>query len=143
MNKKGYLIAILTVAATVAMAAPKTCKMGSGNGKMMCGGKGQMMGRCSCEGPMPAIMNLDLTQEQRIKMNELMMQWHKEKAEMMQDNGKPMMAAFHDGKFDREVFMTKYADMSDNMSAKKADQIEKMYDLLTPEQKKALETKSK
>ena len=123
------------MAATVAMAAPKMCNMGSG--------KGQMMGKCGCEGPIPAIMSLDLTKEQSAKIHELMMQWHKDKAVMMKSSGKPMMAAFHDGKFDHEIFLAKNAEMNNNMAAKKADTIEKMYNLLTPEQKQVLETKSK
>ncbi len=144
MNKKSFLITILAMTATVAMAAPKMCNMGSGNGKMMCSGKGQMMmGKCGCEGPMPAIMSLDLTQEQRTKMQELMMQWHKENAEMMKGHGKPMLTAFHDGKFDREIFITEHNKMTNHMASKKADTIEKMYNLLNDDQKKMLEQKAK
>ncbi|MDY0195371.1 MAG: Spy/CpxP family protein refolding chaperone [Sulfurovaceae bacterium] len=135
MNKKGFLIAALTVAATLASAAPMKCNMG--------GGSGGMVGACGCEGPMPAIMSLDLTSDQRTKMQNIMKQWHMDRMEMMQGNGKPMLSAFHDGKFDRQTFIVKHTQMTTNMANKKADVIEKMYSLLTPEQKKALETNSK
>ncbi len=141
MDKKGFLIAALTVAATLASAAPMKCNMGSD--KMMGCGSGNMVGACGCEGPMPAIMSLDLTNDQRIEMQNIMKQWHMDRMKMMQGNGKPMLSAFHDGKFDRQTFIAKHTQMATNMANKKADVVEKMYNLLTPEQKKALETNSK
>ena len=141
MNKKGFLIAALTVAATLASAAPMKCNTGSGN--MMGCGSGGMVGACGCEGPMPAIMSLELTNDQRIEMQKIMKQWHMNRMDMMQGKGKPMLSAFHDGKFDRQSFITKHTQMATDMANKKADVIEKMYSLLTPEQKKALEANTK
>ncbi len=141
MNKKGYLIAALTVAATLSSAAPMKCNMGGG--KMMGCGQGDMVGACGCEGPMPAIMSLELTNDQRIEMQKIMKQWHMDRMEMMSGKGKPMLSAFHDGKFDRQTFIAKHTQMANEMAAKKADVIEKMYSLLTNDQKKALEANTK
>lgn len=91
---------------------------------------------------MPTIMSLDLSKEQRAKMHELMTKWHDEKAVLHKGHGKPMLAAFKDGKFDRAVFMAKHAEVATVMAAKKADYIEAMYAVLTDAQKKELDKKS-
>ncbi|MBN2721426.1 MAG: Spy/CpxP family protein refolding chaperone, partial [Campylobacterales bacterium] len=114
-----------------------------GGGKMMGGSSNGMVGACGCEGPMPAIMSLELTNDQRIEMQKIMKQWHMDRMEMMQGKGKPMLSAFHDGKFDRQTFIAKHNEMSNIMANKKADVIEKMYSLLTDNQKKALEASTK
>lgn len=144
MKKLSLALAMVCAFVLSANAACSACAksnkpMKSQSMGMMCGMKNA---GCGCGGPMPTIMSLNLSGDQRQKAVEIMQQWHKDKMEAKQGNGASANKAFVSGKFDRSLFLKEHAVMAEKMANKKADVIEKLYAILTPEQKQELAQKA-
>jgi Spy/CpxP family protein refolding chaperone len=141
LGKKIAILAIVgSVAATGALAKGN---MGTCNGtpkmaqqQMQQGMMGAKMGHKGQRGSMRMLQGLNLTPEQTHELRLAQAQMRVEMIESMTPGQKPMMMqeAFSASGFDKEAFVEARVKNAKAKSELKAKHIEKVYNILTPEQ---------
>lgn len=119
------LVASVAIVSVIALGA----YAGSCGGK---GGKGDFM-----MNP-PMLSGIELSQKQQDALFDLKIDMVEKEYEMSKKmkSSKGMADYFKDGKFDKEAFIKDMLDKKKGKVALKAEKFEKMYNILTPEQKK-------
>jgi len=124
--------------------------LGAGLLSANCGGKGEMKGcgdkeRGGFEGESGMFYGLNLSDTQKDQLFKI----SQEQREKMYKHGKSCGAKegvdgyIKDGKFDKEGFVKEHSKKAQEMATLRADNFEKMYNVLTDEQKKELVAKMK
>lgn len=88
------------------------------------------------KGGMFGLYNIDLTPEQMHEVRLLRAQMQVDRIKANDPANRPMLKAFSDGEFDKEVFVKIQVDKAKQNAELKATYIEKLYNILTPEQRK-------
>ncbi|MCK9256475.1 MAG: Spy/CpxP family protein refolding chaperone [Sulfurospirillaceae bacterium] len=78
---------------------------------------------------------LNLTPEQIHEVNILKTQMRLERLKSMDFNSRPMQKAFNEKGFNKDAFIKASSDRSKNKALIKANYMEKLYNILTPEQR--------
>ena len=142
---------ILTLATLVALGTTSAFAFGGGQCQNMQSGMGMMQGGCGMGGSgmmmggkggmMPQLMQLNLTDDQRHKLAVLQSEM---KLEMTKIRDPKMMTKMQDlmsaDSFNKKEFIKIHNEMHEKMLALQADHMEKVFNLLTKEQRAELKT---
>ena len=142
---------ILTLATLVALGTTSAFAFGGGQCQNMQSGMGMMQGGCGMGGSgmmmggkggmMPQLMQLNLTADQRHKLAVLQSEM---KLEMTKIRDPKMMTKMQDlmtaDSFNKKEFIKIHNEMHEKMLALQADHMEKVFNLLTKEQRAELKT---
>lgn len=142
---------ILTLATLVALGTTSAFAFGGGQCQNMQSGMGMMQGGCGMGGSgmmmggkggmMPQLMELNLTDDQRHKLAVLQSEM---KLEMTKIRDPKMMTKMQDlmtaDSFNKKEFIKIHNEMHEKMLALQADHMEKVFNLLTKEQRAELKT---
>ena len=142
---------ILTLATLVALGTTSAFAFGGGQCQNMQSGMGMMQGGCGMGGSgmmmggkcgmMPQLMQLNLTDDQRHKLAILQSEM---KLEMTKIRDPKMMTKMQDlmsaDSFNKKEFIKIHNEMHEKMLALQADHMEKVFNLLTKEQRAELKT---
>ena len=142
---------ILTLATLVALGTTSAFAFGGGQCQNMQSGMGMMQGGCGMGGSgmmmggkggmMPQLMQLNLTDDQRHKLAVLQSEM---KLEMTKIRDPKMMTKMQELKsadsFNKKEFIKIHNEMHEKMLALQADHMEKVFNLLTKEQRAELKT---
>ena len=142
---------ILTLATLVALGTTSAIAFGGGQCQNMQSGMGMMQGGCGMGGSgmmmggkgglMPQLMQLNLTDDQRHKLAVLQSEM---KLEMTKIRDPKMMTKMQDlmtaDSFNKKEFIKIHNEMHEKMLALQADHMEKVFNLLTKEQRAELKT---
>jgi Spy/CpxP family protein refolding chaperone len=142
---------ILTLATLVALGTTSAFAFGGGQCQNMQSGMGMMQGGCGMGGSgmmmggkggmMPQLMQLNLTDDQRHKLAVLQSEM---KLEMTIIRDPKMMTKMQDlmtaDSFNKKEFIKIHNEMHEKMLALQADHMEKVFNLLTKEQRAELKT---
>ena len=142
---------ILTLATLVALGTTSAFAFGGGQCQNMQSGLGMMQGGCGMGGSgmmmggkggmMPQLMQLNLTDDQRHKLAVLQSEM---KLEMTKIRDPKMMTKMQDlmtaDSFNKKEFIKIHNEMHEKMLALQADHMEKVFNLLTKEQRAELKT---
>ncbi len=142
---------ILTLATLVALGTTSAFAFGGGQCQNMQSGMGMMQGGCGMGGSgmmmggkggmMPQLMQLNLTEDQRHKLAVLQSEM---KLEMTKIRDPKMMTKMQDlmtaDSFNKKEFIKIHNEMHEKMLALQADHMEKVFNLLTKEQRAELKT---
>lgn len=84
------------------------------------------------------LKGLDLSDTQKEKLAAIQQEMREEmQANRGQKQNSPMLSAIKDGKFDKTAYLSASEERFSEMSTKRAEHFEKVYNVLTDEQKKA------
>ena len=142
---------ILTLATLVALGTTSAFAFGGGQCQNMQSGMRMMQGGCGMGGSgmmmggkggmMPQLMQLNLTDDQRHKLAVLQSEM---KLEMTKIRDPKMMTKMQDlmtaDSFNKKEFIKIHNEMHEKMLALQADHMEKVFNLLTKEQRAELKT---
>lgn len=142
---------ILTLATLVALGTTSAFAFGGGQCQNMQSGMGMMQGGCGMGGSgmmmggkggmMPQLMQLNLTDDQRHKLAVLQSEM---KLEMTKIRDPKMMTKMQDlmtaDSFNKKEFIKIHNEMHEKMLALQADHMEKVFNVLTKEQRLELKT---
>ena len=142
---------ILTLATLVALGTTSAFAFGGSQCQNMQSGMGMMQGGCGMGGSgmmmggkggmMPQLMQLNLTDDQRHKLAVLQSEM---KLEMTKIRDPKMMTKMQDlmsaDSFNKKEFIKIHNEMHEKMLALQADHMEKVFNLLTKEQRAELKT---
>ena len=142
---------ILTLATLVALGTTSAFAFGGGQCQNMQSGMGMMQGGCGMGGSgmmmggkggmMPQLMQLNLTDDQRHKLAVLQSEM---KLEMTKIRDPKMMTKMQDlmsaDSFNKKEFIKIHNEMHEKMLTLQADHMEKVFNLLTKEQRAELKT---
>ena len=142
---------ILTLATLVALGPTSAFAFGGGQCQNMQSGMGMMQGGCGMGGSgmmmggkggmMPQLMQLNLTDDQRHKLAVLQSEM---KLEMTKIRDPKMMTKMQDlmtaDSFNKKEFIKIHNEMHEKMLALQADHMEKVFNVLTKEQRLELKT---
>ncbi len=142
---------ILTLATLVALGTTSAFAFGGGQCQNMQSGMGMMQGGCGMGGSgmmmggkggmMPQLMQLNLTDDQRHKLAVLQSEM---KLEMTKIRDPKIMTKMQDlmsaDSFNKKEFIKIHNEMHEKMLALQADHMEKVFNLLTKEQRAELKT---
>ncbi len=139
MRKTIFSLAVVAAIASSAFAMQGGCPSCGGQGGAMQQGKGMHQGMQGCGGMMmgmPMLQNLNLSDDQRHKLavlqSEMKLEMTKLQDPKMPSKMQNMLTA---DTFDKKEFIKIHNEMHEKMLNLKADHMEKVFNLLTKEQR--------